>query len=115
MRIGKDIKPIVTTVAPTIPVLAASSAPTTIIEILSPPLIFLKAKAIFSSILDAMPDLSKTVPIKINKGTARRVTLFIIPKILKGILLKIAGSKIPNGMQIKANRMDIPDRVKATG
>ena len=115
MRTGKDINPIVTTVAPTIPVLAAKRAPTRIIEILNPPLMFLKAKAIFSSILDAMPDLSKTVPIKINKGTARSVTLFMMPNILKGILLKIAGSKMPNGMHIKANKMDIPDKVNATG
>jgi hypothetical protein len=55
------------------------------------------------------------VPIKINKGTARSVTLFMMPNILKGILLKIAGSKIPNGMHIKANKMDIPDKVNATG
>jgi hypothetical protein len=105
----------VTTVAPTIPVLAANRAPTTIIEILKPPLMFLKAKAIFSSIFDAMPDLSKTVPIKMNRGTASNVTLFIFPKILKGMLLKIAGSKIPKGTQIKANKIDIPDRVNATG
>jgi hypothetical protein len=115
MRTGKDINPIVTTVAPTIPVLAAKRAPTRIIEILNPPLMFLKAKAIFSSILAAIPDLSKTVPININKGTARSVTLFIMPNILKGILLNISGSNNPKGMQIKANKMDIPDKVNATG
>jgi hypothetical protein len=38
-----------------------------------------------------------------------------MPNILKGILLKIAGSKIPNGIHIKANKMDIPDKVNATG
>ena len=76
---------------------------------------FLKAKAMFSSILAAIPDLSKTVPIKINNGTARSVTLFMMPNILKGILLKIAGSKTPNGIHIKANKMDIPDKVNATG
>ena len=36
------MRPIVTTVAPTIPVLAAKSAPTTIIDIDKPPLVFLK-------------------------------------------------------------------------
>jgi hypothetical protein len=96
-------------------VLAASRAPTTIIEILRPPLIFLKAKAMFSNIFAAMPDLSRTVPININKGTARRVTLFIMPKILKGMLFKIDSSNIPKGIQIRANRIETPESVNATG
>ena len=79
----------VTTVAPTIPVLAAKRAPTTIIEILNPPRIFLNANAIFDNIFAATPDRSRMVPIKIKRGTARRVTLFIIPNILNGILLRI--------------------------
>jgi hypothetical protein len=102
-------------VAPTIPVLAAKSAPTIIIDIDKPPLVFLKAAAIFSNIFAAIPDFSKVVPMKINKGTARRVTLFIIPKILIGMLLKIVGSNIPNGTHIKAKSIDTPARVKATG
>ena len=105
----------VTTVAPTIPVLAASKAPTIIIDIDNPPIIPLKAFAIFSSIFAAIPDLSRIVPIKINNGTARSVTLFIIPKILMGMLLKIVGSNIPKGTQINANKIDTPARVKATG
>ena len=112
---GRDINPIVTTVAPTIPVLAASKAPTTIIEIDKPPLTLLKANAIFFNILAAMPDFSRIVPIKINNGTASKVTLFIIPKILIGMLLKMVGSNIPKGMQINANKIDIPPKVKATG
>ena len=115
MRTGNDMSPIVTTVAPTIPVLAARRAPTTIIEILKPPLIFLNAKAIFANIFAAIPDLSRMVPIKINRGTARRVTLFIIPNILNGILFKIDSSNIPKGMQISANKIETPDRVNATG
>jgi hypothetical protein len=105
----------VTTVAPTMPVLAASKAPTTIIEMLKPPLIFLNASAIFFNIFDAIPDFSKTVPIKIKRGTANKVTLFIIPNILKGMLLKIEISNIPKGMQIIANRIDTPESVNATG
>jgi hypothetical protein len=115
IKIGKDIKPIVTTVAPTMPVLAASKAPTIIIDTDNPPLIPLKAFAIFSSIFAAIPDFSRIVPIKINRGTASNVTLFIIPKILIGILLKIVGSKISKGMQINANIIDTPARVSATG
>ena len=105
----------VTTVAPTIPVLAASKAPTIIIDIDNPPFSPRKAFAIFSSIFAAIPDLSRIVPIKINKGTASKVTLFMIPKILIGILLKIVGSKIPKGIQINANIIDTPAKVSATG
>ena len=85
------------------------------IEILRPPRKFLNANAIFSSILPAIPDFSNIVPININKGTASKVTLFIMPKILKGILLKISGSNIPAGIQSKEKRIDTPARVKATG
>ena len=115
IRIGRDISPIVTTVAPTIPVLAAKRAPTIIIDIDKPPLVFLKAAAMFSNIFAAIPDFSKIVPIKINSGTASKVTLFIMPKILMGMLLKIVGSNIPNGMQINAKSIDTPARVNATG
>ena len=115
IRIGRDISPIVTTVAPTIPVLAAKSAPTIIIDIDKPPLVFLKAVAIFSNIFAAIPDFSKMVPIKINSGTASYVTLFMIPKILMGMLLKMVGSNTPNGMQINAKSMDTPAKVNATG
>jgi len=41
--------------------------------------------------------------------------LFMMPKILIGILLKIVESNIPNGMHIKANIIETPPRVKATG
>ena len=69
----------------------------------------------FSSILPAIPDFSKIVPIKMNKGTASKVTLFIIPKILNGMLLKISGSNMPAGMQSKEKSIDTPARVSATG
>lgn len=95
--------------------LAARRAPTTIIEMLKPPLIFLNAKAIFASIFAAIPDLSRMVPIKIKRGTASRVTLFIIPNILNGILFKIDSSNIPKGMHINANNTEMPDSVNATG
>jgi len=55
------------------------------------------------------------VPIKINSGTANKVILFIIPNILIGMLLKIVGSKIPKGIQNKANNIETPARVNATG
>tara|TARA_B100000900_G_scaffold286328_1_gene245454 strand:+ start:1295 stop:1456 length:162 start_codon:yes stop_codon:yes gene_type:complete len=52
---------------------------------------------------------------KINSGTASNVTLFMIPKILMGMLLKMVGSNIPNGIQINAKSIDTPARVNATG
>tara|TARA_B100000214_G_scaffold237494_1_gene173660 strand:- start:601 stop:762 length:162 start_codon:yes stop_codon:yes gene_type:complete len=52
---------------------------------------------------------------KINNGTANKVILFIIPKTLMGMLLKIVGSNIPKGIHIKANNIDTPARVNATG
>jgi hypothetical protein len=55
------------------------------------------------------------VPIKINSGTANKVILFIIPNILIGMLLKIDGSKIPKGIHNKANNIETPARVNATG
>tara|TARA_Y100000739_G_C20444337_1_gene389330 strand:- start:248 stop:481 length:234 start_codon:yes stop_codon:yes gene_type:complete len=55
------------------------------------------------------------VPIKINSGTANKVILFIIPNILIGMLLKIVGSKIPKGIHNKANNIETPARVNATG
>ena len=69
----------------------------------------------FSSIFAAIPDFSRIVPMKINSGTASKVTLFIIPKTLNGILLKIVGSNTPKGMHIKAKSIDTPASVKATG
>ena len=50
-----------------------------------------------------------------NRGTANKTKLFIIPKILIGMLLKIVESNIPNGTHIKAKSIDTPARVKATG
>jgi hypothetical protein len=96
-------------------VLAAKRAPTIIIDIDKPPFVLLKAAAMFSNIFAAIPDFSKIVPMKINSGTASKVTLFIMPKILMGMLLKIVGSNIPNGIQINAKSIDTPARVNATG
>ena len=73
IKAGNDIKPIVTTVAPTMPVLAARSAPTTIIEILRPYGVPLKIAAMSCSIFAAIPERSKITPIRTNKGTASKV------------------------------------------
>ena len=105
----------VTTVAPTMPVLAAKRAPTIIIEMLRPEFVFLNTMAMSLSILAAIPDLSKTTPMKTNSGTASRVWLFMIPKIRMGIVLNRLGSKKSNAMPRSANKIEVPARVKATG
>ena len=72
---GKDINPIATTVAPTIPVVAANNAPTNTTEIPSPPLTGPKSWAIVTRRSSAILDLWSIRPMKINKGIAIRVSL----------------------------------------
>jgi len=50
-----------------------------------------------------------------KSGTASKVILFIMPNILKGILFKIDSSNIPSGIQTRANKIETPERVNATG
>ena len=95
--------------------LAANNAPTITMEIPRPPFMPEKALAISCSIFAAIPDLSNTTPIKTNNGTARRVWLFIIPNILIGKFFKRFKSKTPNNEHTRANIIDTPANVKATG
>ena len=113
--IGNERSPIVTTVAPTIPVLAANNAPTIITEIPKPPFIFLNKAAIESKSFSAIFDFSNIMPINMNIGIATKVSFVIIPNILLGKAYKIDKSKLFVRLQIKANKIDTPDRVKATG
>ena len=63
----------------------------------------------------------KSIPLRIfgimNNVTllASKVTLFMMPNILKGMLFKIDSSNIPSGIQIRANKIETPERVNATG
>ena len=70
--VGRLSSPMVTTVAPTIPVDAPSSAPTTTTEIASPPLSRPNSSAIVSSSSSARPDFSSITPMYTNRGTAIR-------------------------------------------
>merc|ERR1711991_368982 len=85
---GRLSIPIVTTVAPTIPVDAAINTPTNKIEYTRPPRIFPQSLDIFSRREFAIPDFSNITPIYINKGTAIRVSFVIIPKTLFGRTLR---------------------------
>ena len=77
--VGRDNSPIVTTVAPTMPVEAANKAPTRITEMPSPPRILPNNSPIFSNKSSAMRERSNIVPMKINNGTAISTSLRIVP------------------------------------
>ena len=69
----------VTTVAPTMPVEAASKAPTTHTEIARPPRRVPNSRDMDSSRSSATRDFSSITPIKTNSGTASMVWLFMMP------------------------------------
>ena len=73
--VGRESKPIVTTVAPTIPVDAAKKAPTTTTETANPPGNGPKTLAMVVSRSFAILDLSNVMPIKTNIKTARRTSM----------------------------------------
>ena len=77
--LGNASIPIVTTVAPTIPVEAASNIPTKITPIPNPPLTEPNKSPIDSKSLAAIFVFSSITPIKINRGTATRASLIITP------------------------------------
>jgi len=106
--VGRLISPMVTTVAPTMPVDAARSAPTMITDTASPPLIRPNSDDIVLSMLSARPDFSNINPIKTNNGTARSTTFCIVPIIRNGSRSKKSGIKKYPIMT------DRPPRTKAT-
>ena len=90
--VGKESNPIVTTVAPTIPVLAANNIPTNVTEIAKPPLNRPNMIAIDVNKFSAILDFSNIAPIKTNNGTANNVWLLIVPKIRFGKAVRKAGA-----------------------
>jgi hypothetical protein len=52
---------------------------------------------------------------KINIGIATRVSFVISPKILLGRAYRSVKSKLLLRLQAKANKIETPERVKATG
>ena len=108
--VGTARSPMVTTVAPTIPVDAPKRAPTNTTEMARPPFIRPNSSPMVSRRSSASPDLSSMTPMKTNRGTARRVTLVITPQMRKGSRLK---NPHPNPMS--PNTRAVPMRVKVTG
>ena len=113
--VGNVNKPIVTTVAPTIPVDAANKAPTIITVKPNPPLNFPNKFAIVSNNSCAILDFSKIKPININNGTATNNSLVIVPKIFDGIKAKKSILMKPKKDAVSANKIAVPAKVNATG
>ncbi len=76
--VGSDSRPMVTTVAPTMPVLAASSMPTRVTEMPSPPRRRPNSIAMVSSRFSATRERSSITPMNTNSGTAISVVLIMI-------------------------------------
>ena len=73
--VGREINPIAITVAPTIPVVAASNAPTKITEIPNPPGMGPNNCPIVTSRSSAILDFCNIIPIKIKRGIAIKVSV----------------------------------------
>ena len=71
---GSEINPIATTVAPTMPVVAASKAPTKTTEMPKPPRIGPNNWAIATSRSSAIFERCSMIPMNTNKGIAIRVS-----------------------------------------
>ena len=77
--VGSTIRPIVTVVAPTTPLAAASSVPTMATEIPRPPRSVPNSRPIVSSRSSAMRERSSITPMKMNSGIASSTSLVITP------------------------------------
>jgi len=75
--VGSDSRPMVTTVAPTMPVLAANSMPTMMTEIPRPPRMGPNNMPMVSSNSSATFERSSITPMNTNRGTAISVGLTI--------------------------------------
>jgi hypothetical protein len=113
--IGSEIRPIEMTDAATTPVVAASSAPTKITAKASPPRSGPNNWPMVSSRSSAMPDLSRIRPMKVKNGIASRVSLLMMPKMRSGSAWNNCGPSSPSSMPIRAKKMPLAARAKATG
>ena len=106
----------VTTAAPTMPVEAASSAPTINTEIPRPPRSRPNSRPIESSSSSATRDFSSMIPMKTKSGTASSVSFHMAPpKIRDGIAPMSDGSNTPSIQPTPAIKSADPARVKAMG
>ncbi len=112
---GSASTPIVTTVAPTIPVLAANSAPTTITDMPRPPVRFPSPLAMAVSSSSAILARSKVTPMRMKSGTATSVSLVMVPNIRPESAATKLASKCPAITPTAAKSSAVPASVSATG
>ena len=111
---GSDNRPIVTTVAPTMPVLAANNAPTAVTASPKPPGARPNRSDKPSSNVSAMRERSNVTPMQMKSGTATSVWLVMIPNSRPDRKPKSSKSKTPNKAPPNANKSATPARVGAT-
>ena len=113
--VGNANKPMVTTVAPTMPVLAASNIPTNVTAMPMPAFRLPITTAIASNKFSATFDFSSITPIKTKSGTAIKVVLVTIPNKRLGKALRYAASNIPKKAPTPAKINAVPASENATG
>ncbi len=112
---GSVISPMVTAVAPTTPLAAASRVPTIAAEIASPPRNAPNSRPMVSSNSSAMPERSSITPMKTNSGMASRMSFVITPNTRCGSAPSSAKFITPAASAISAKASDTPPSVSATG
>jgi hypothetical protein len=105
----------VTAVAPTMPVDAASRAPTTTTENPKPPRRRPNSPPMRSSKSSAMRDCSSITPIKMKTGIASSTSLVITPKMRCGNAPRMPKLMALSMCPSTANASDTPASVSATG
>ena len=109
------IRPIVTVVAPTTPLAAASSVPTMTAEMPNPPRSVPNRRPIVSSKSSAMRERSSITPMKMNSGIASSTSFVMTPKMRCGSAPRMPKLMTPNASPSNANTSDMPASVSATG
>ena len=105
----------VTVVAPTTPLAAASSVPTITTEMPSPPRSVPNRRPMVSSRSSAICERSSITPMKMNSGTASSTSLVMTPKMRCGSAPRMPRSMAPSAWPASANSSDTPASVSATG
>ena len=112
---GREISPMVVTVAAVTPVVAAIRLPTSTTASASPPRSWPSSCPMACSRRSAMPEVCSMAPMNTKVGIASSVKLLMIPKILEGRALKKSGSIAPRAMPSTPKITATPPRPKATG
>ena len=113
--VGSTISPMVTVVAPTMPLAAASSTPTISTAMARPPVREPNSRPMVSSRSSAICERSSITPMKMNSGIASSTSLVITPKMRCGSAPSRLRFMTPAKWPIIAKASDTPPSVSATG